>query len=523
MIKELYVIIFVIILLVAGCGTSYPPEVDESLDAAGENRAELEHVLKHFAGDEDTLKFNAACFLIGNIGDHGYATYKLVDSLDTKYELNVLEYPDFDSLIAYLNTIEQEQGELDFERDTLVYDRDVIRADFLIDQIDYAFKAWREKPWANNLSYEQFKEYILPYRGSNEPLEPWRSFFWEKYKDMETRMADPSDAVEAAGIINDDIKLWFTFDERYYLHPTDQGLTEMLTDGMGRCEDMTNLAIYAMRANGIAVTSDYTPYWGNRDNNHAWNAILIPGRGVVPFMGGEAKPGDYNLVYKAGKIYRKTFSKQKDNLVFQANKQEKVPGWLKGKNYIDVSDEYALNQNITVVLDKEIRDSINIAYLCVFNSGKWRAVDWAMIEAGDRVSSASFENIAAGVAFIPALYTNEEITPCGMPFVTDDEATIIFAPSTSEKILLRLGATQPANYQKPEEQVAKSRLIEGKEYELFYWQDGWQSLGKKKAGGKLLVFEEVPSGALYWLVEDGSDGEYERIFRSDGGDIVYWL
>lgn len=37
---------------------------------------------------------------------------------------------------------------------------------------------------------------------------------------------------------------------------------------------MTNLAIFAMRANGLAVTSDYTPFWADSSNNHAWNAIL---------------------------------------------------------------------------------------------------------------------------------------------------------------------------------------------------------------------------------------------------------
>jgi len=144
-------------------------------------------------------------------------------------------------------------------------------------------------------------------------------------------MADPSDPIEAAVLINDDIKSWFKFDPRFYYHPTDQGLSEMLENGMGRCEDMTNITIYAMRANALGITSDYTPYWANSGNNHAWNAIVAPDGKVTPFMGAESNPGKYRLANKMAKTYRKTFSKQKNNLVFQKKKQEKVPGWLAGK------------------------------------------------------------------------------------------------------------------------------------------------------------------------------------------------
>ena len=63
----------------------------------------------------------------------------------------------------------------------------------------------------------------------------------------------------------------------------DVGLVTMLFTHEGRCEDMTNLAIYAMRANALPVTSDYTPYWANSGNNHAWNAILGRDGEVLPW------------------------------------------------------------------------------------------------------------------------------------------------------------------------------------------------------------------------------------------------
>ena len=63
-------------------------------------------------------------------------------------------------------------------------------------------------------------------------------------------MADSTNPIDAARAINKDVMSWFGFDPRYYYHPTDQGLAEMRDKHKGRCEDMTNLAIYAMRSTG---------------------------------------------------------------------------------------------------------------------------------------------------------------------------------------------------------------------------------------------------------------------------------
>ncbi len=49
--------------------------------------------------------------------------------------------------------------DIPFKKKEKIYDLHSITADFLINQIDYAFKAWREKPWAKDLSFDAFREY----------------------------------------------------------------------------------------------------------------------------------------------------------------------------------------------------------------------------------------------------------------------------------------------------------------------------------------------------------------------------
>jgi len=498
---------------------AYPPDILAALDSAGTNRGELEKVLTHYAASGDTLKFMAAYFLVGNMEGHSYVTYSLKDTAGNVIDFDPLVYPSYDVLTASYDTLEKKHGTLDYKKKDVIDDLQNITADYLIEHIDYAFRAWKEKPWAKHLSFDQFCQYVLPYRGSNEPLENWRPVFWDKYADLPGKMTNPSDPTEAARLINKDIMTWFGFDPRYYFHPTDQGMAEMMAKGKGRCEDMTNLTIFAMRANGLAVTSDYTPAWADAGNNHAWNAILVPGGKVVPFMGAEANPGEYGLANKFAKVYRKMYGKNPDNLVFQKHKQEKLPGWLAGKNYIDVTADYGKVCDVAVTLTREVPDSVDIAYICVFNSGEWTPIHWGQI-AGQTVT---FTAMAPEIAYLPAFYLNEKIVPAGPAFILHGDGTqTALIGDEAKTTLVTLIATTKRQLEASTDGTAKAFLTPGTEYELSYWRDGWQSVGKIQADDKgAVTFDKAPTGGLYWLTGKDSDRE-ERIFTLDGDTQVWW-
>lgn len=496
---------------------NYPADVKSVLDKAGDNRGQLERVLQFYQSDEQKLK--AAYYLISNMEGHSFIISSLYDTNKIKIDFDILDYPDYDSLQAGFRELENRYGTLDFSREFEYFDVDTINADFLIKQIDLAFKAWREKPWAKKLTFVDFCDYVLPYRGSNEPLEDWRGYFLEKYEWVEKKMRDTKDAVEAAGIINEDIAEWFHFDPRFYYHPTDQGLSDFLRNKIGRCEDMTNVTIYAMRANGLAVTSDFTPYWAKSGNNHAWNAILLPEGKLVPFMGGESSPGRYHLSGQVAKVYRKMFRRNPDNLVFHIRPGYKMPPYISDESIMDVTKDYTEVCTVKIEMDDIKVDSVDKAYICVFNSGEWKAIDWAEIKG----QYATFEDMGMDIAYLGAFYEGGKIITYGDPFILNRDGSRSYLKADIEKTTnISLVSTTKRVQVVSTDGAEVTNLKSGKVYELFYWNNGWQSLGSKSAGDKSLVFEKVPTGGLLWLTEEDSDREEERIFTVEDGKIVWW-
>ena len=61
----------------------------------------------------------------------------------------------------------------------------------------------------------------------------------------------------------------------------------------------------------------------------------------------------------------------------------------------------------------------------------------------------------------------------------------------------------------------------GDEYELFYYDLEWKSLGRQVAETDSLVYHNVPDNALLWL-KNHTGGKEERIFTYDNGKQRFW-
>lgn len=145
-------------------------EVQEALEEAGTNRQELEKVLIHYnKNPQDSLKYKAACFLIQNMKGLYSLTGENVNKLEELYKTMGRALPDERNEI-YNRGVDSLEIYFSFSKQP---DLQYIRANFLIQHIDQAFKTWEATLWHSNYSFDTFCEYVLPYRVYDEKLSLW--------------------------------------------------------------------------------------------------------------------------------------------------------------------------------------------------------------------------------------------------------------------------------------------------------------------------------------------------------------
>jgi len=465
---------------------------------------EIKKTIDYFIKQGNREKLKALEFLLNNIESKGYTIFKIFDKKKNTVKFNVLDYPDYNSMVKAWEKLEKKIGKIENKRADFIPDIEIIKSDFLIKNIELAFKAWKTKAWSKNYNFKEFCEYILPYRGSNESLSNWREYFFEKYKYLSNEYKNCTDPVKITILINNDIKSWFKFDARFYRHPTDQNFNEMMKTKMGRCEDMTNLAIYALRANGVAVVSDFTPYWAISGNNHAWNAVIDKNKKVIPFMGGLYNPGKYAITNRVAKVYRKLASVNADSLGFKYNKQLIPNRYLTSKNISDVTEFYTSVSNVSFDITSENK----LAFLSVFNGGKWQAINPGIIKNKKVVF---YKNGNNDLVYLPAIYKNKKLTAFDYPFILKKDGKKKVLKPESSFYSIKISSITKKNIIKTTEETAMANLKLGALYELYYWDFTWKKIDSIKYTGKAIIFNKIPHNSLLWLIDKKGKKE-ERIF-----------
>jgi len=497
--------------LLAGCNP-LPSNVRTALQVAGENRQELEVVITHFESSGDPNKLQAAYYLIAGLpGQYHYkgglveAHREVFGKMDSVIQSGQeIYYPEvWDSLKRTIR-ISSDRG---LERKE---DIQTVTAEFLIQHIENSFKAW-EYPWAKKLSFEEFCQYILPYKVKNEVPTLWNGYFQEKYQWLKDSLGGSADPVKACKLINYDLRKWFYFTRLNC--PFDLSAEDLLKTRSGRCPEQVQITTYAMRAMGLPVTIEDVPLWANRGFGHSWNA-LITDQGAIPFLGTEIDPGLYKLDFvmpgslksKKPKVWRKTYLSSD----YPGNYVKEFPSIFNNHRFDDVTNEYTPIMDIEIPIGNEYNE-YQLAYLCVFNNLGWKPVHWAEIKRG----KALFNDMGTGIVYLPVLYDEDGQFPIGSPFILGKNGKMIpfnESPDSREQVILF--RKYPVG--------RDNEIVPGQPYELLKWGGlRWESLGRQISPGDSLVFEKVPKGALLWL-RNLEEGFQERIFTIENAEPVWW-
>lgn len=400
-------------ILISCKGVSH--DIENVLSMAGKNRAELEKVINHYKELGDNEKLDAAYFLIGNMtnkyGRYGDIATKYFPVIDTLHALHDRKV-DEDTIKRYIKNewakYEARFGAITPENYPGYADYNVANADFLIENIDYAFKAWREKPWAKHLNFDQFCESILPYRVYDEPLQFFRKRFFEEFAWLDDSVKT-NDPVKACILMNSFLAKKFVFCSTLDKCPI-LGINDMYNLAGGICEHRYYLLTEIMRSVGIPIVIDFMPQQVDEAGSHSWMVLIDENGKSRPFNGGEpiAIPMDSTLnpISSKGystKVFRNTFAIQPVKLS-EPNPMFQIPDIFKNDGIIDVSVDYEYPQStIKFELKNKPSDDVKYVYLCAFRLS-YNMVPIAYAEVDG--NTAKFQNIGRNCVYVPVYVSN---------------------------------------------------------------------------------------------------------------------
>ena len=417
-----YSISLLLTLLLFSC--SYPPkEVRIVLDAAGNNRTELEKVIDHYKTNGDKEKLKAAYFLIGN--------------MDNKYTLGGEDLRKYDPIFDFFKGLNEKKlsvssssvwvkskwdsllavvGPLNKSDKKIIPDFTVIKAENLINNIDLAFAIRDSTPWGHKISFDQFCEQLLSYRFNHEPLENWRSYYRDKYRAMRDTLRKDSIYPLAAKIHK--LTPRVRSSARFLQYPFDFWVDQMEASMMGTCVQIATYKAQLMRSAGIPTAIDFTLNWGDQGGGHTWNTIF-PENGKPVHYEGTAMELGQDLVYKVTKVYRKIFGRQETN--FHGHEKE-IPQAVMNDHMIDVTPEYTKTVNIDVPLKYKPANKMRYAVICSHNNKVWVPQDWGEI----RNNEAHFRYMGMGNIYNVMYYEEGTLNSASDPFVLNERGELVF-------------------------------------------------------------------------------------------------
>ncbi len=505
----LYLLFFLPFLGFTQNYTAYPAAIKTVLAKAGKNRGELEKTIFYCKKTGDPLKLKAAYFLIANMDSHFSMDYYWEDKSGKRIPFNELNYPDLNKAVAAFQKIKANHPGL---RPHPVTSSDIanIKAEYLIKNIDDAFQEWRSSPHYKNISFNNFCEYILPYRVSTEPLQPWRTAYNKEFNWVNDKYKTGG-LVPALSYVSTDFKNWFTntFSWQSSKEPLPRlGASQLLFRKKGPCEDIADLVVFTMRSQGIPAAVDYVPFWATATASHFMNSVF-DGQMHPISLDVAGYPAVNNvLAREPSKVLRLTYSKQPGTIAEKEKLKNIPPGFLRVNTYLDVTDHFWKSGDLNCKLFPMVNQP-KYAYVCVFNGLGWRPTWWATIIN----NAASFKNMPKGVVFLPVYYVNGSIKPAGYPVAEGYHHELVLTPDTVHKGIISIK-------EDPKYLVYQS----GKSYKLFYWNNTWKLLGKRIAAinSHELLFTNVPRNALYLLVPEYSEKKERPFMVMDDGKVIWW-
>ena len=410
-----------------------PGEVDETLQMAGRNKGELKKVLVHYGWrDRDSLKFRAACFLIGNMRWH--FSRDRVGGMDSRMDVFCRQadsafYAIWEEKGGILDSLAKCGKELkkrykwlaDSIRKVpfvepkvqlgMVPDWEAVSSKFLIGHIDNAFYQWETSPFLKGMPFGEFCETVLPYRGirnyshlyPGHRLQEW----FGKYVNYDTA----ADLLSRIVRYNRRIGEVRNFMGQKLMDRT--GIYGLFFHGQ-ECAEIANYGCTILRACGIPVQIEFCDAYREFSGRHYY-CITPDSCGVWQTFNPESSlPGQGKWVMgEPMNIYRLYYGAQPDSPYFLRSEEEVLPPLFASPCIREVTSERAEVFEVRLPFGEKTPN--RLAYLAAFQNRRDLApVTWGTIDSIR--CEAAFANVMPDRLYFPVFYAGKELKTFGDPF-----------------------------------------------------------------------------------------------------------
>ena len=407
--------------LTIGCNDISP--VASVLDSAGSNRSELEAVLDHYkTQDNNPQKLRAAEFLIVNMPAHySYAGDE------------IHEYYDYAARILANKSLspEQQRDSLLFITDLkyrdlpgqIVSDAQIIKADYLIKNIDTSYDRWVNCDWASQLTFDEYLEWLLPYKAIElQEMDAWRDTLLAHFgKGLENPIKNDVEyntTVGVADMLRNDAYHGL---KRYGLY-TRAGLPLLsahlqASQTYGNIPDYALTAVLIMRSAGVPAVLDETPVGSRGTAATKWFVIMSDyGKELASewdfstMIGGNFFPNE-----RGPKVYRNTYAINPERWEYRQNAKYQYPFELGRK---DVTSQYFLTTDLSIPIDKGVLKQVKDKYVYIASAVRsedkpWQIVDFGIMKDG----KAIFHDMGREVLYQIQGYDGNTLIPISEPFI----------------------------------------------------------------------------------------------------------
>ena len=419
--------------LTVGCKDISP--IAEVLDSAGSNRSELEAVLDHYkTKDANPQKLLAAEFLIKNMPAHySYAGNE------------IYEYYDYAARILANKSLspEQQRDSLLFITDLkyrdlpgqIVSDAQIIKADYLISNIDTSYDRWVNCDWASQITFDEYLEWLLPYKAIElQEMDAWRDTLLAHFgKGLEHPIKNDVEYNTAIGIADMLRNDAYNGLKRYGLY-TRAGLPLLsahlqATQTYGNIPDYALTAVLVMRSAGVPAVLDETPV-GSRGTAAAKWFVIMSDRGeeLTSEWDFSTQIGGSFFPYERGpKVYRNTYAINPERWEYRQKAKYQYPFEL-GKK--DVTSKYFLTSDLAIPIEKGVLKHVKDKYVYIASAVRndekpWQIVDFGVMKHG----KANFHDMGREVLYQVQGYDGNTLIPISEPFILHKDRSIEYVSS----------------------------------------------------------------------------------------------